>query len=177
MNRTLRTLAFLLLFSALSVGIVSAHGDRTVGDYVVVFGWRNEPAYAGQFNGPEVILSSHDHPDAPFPADVAVELRAEVTFGPAKTTVFFRPVRQQPGHFVADLIPSMPGDYMFHLTGSIGDHDVDLTFDSADGEFSTVDPAADILFPAPDMEAAARIADLEARLADLEARLAALESK
>lgn len=170
-----RALALCFVLATLTVGIASAHGDQQVGPYSVVFGWRNEPAYAGQFNGPEVLLGLHDDHDAPFPADVPVELKAEVTFGPATTTVFLEPARGETGHYIANLIPTLPGDYRFHLTGTIGEEPVDLTFDSADGEFSSVNPAEDILFPAPDLDAAAKIADLEARLAALEARLAALE--
>ena len=170
-----RTLALSFIVATLAVGIASAHGDQQVGPYSVVFGWRNEPAYAAQFNGPEVLLGLHDDHDAPFPADIPVELKADVTFGPATTTVFLEAARGEAGHYIANLIPTLPGDYQFRLTGTIGDETVDLTFDSADGEFSSVNPAEDILFPAPELDAAAKIADLEARLAALETRLAALE--
>ena len=175
MSQIVRPFLMSLVLATLFVGIASAHGDQTVGPYSVVFGWRNEPAYAGQFNGPEVILGLHDEDNASFPADVPVELQAEVTFGPASTTVFLEAARGETGRYIANLIPTLPGDYQFHLTGTIGDEAVDLTFDSADGTFSSVNPAADILFPAPEPDAEARIADLEARLAALEARLATLE--
>src|SRR5690606_25035640 len=128
------------LFATLSGDTTFAHGDQQVGEYTVVFGWRSEPAYAGQFNGPEVLLGLHDSPDAPFPADVSVELQAKVTFGPATTIVFLEQARGETGHYIANLIPMMPGDYRFHITGSIGDEPVDLVFDSADGEFSSVNP-------------------------------------
>jgi hypothetical protein len=173
MQSFLRAAVLTAAFALLSVGIAAAHGDHEVGDYVVVFGWRSEPAYAGMFNGPEIYIETHDGAAA----EVNAELQAEVTFGPVSTTVFFEPAFGETGHYIVDLIPTMPGDYTFHITGKIGTTAVDLTFDSADGEFSSVNPASDILFPAPDADATATIADLEARLTALEARLAALESE
>lgn len=169
----------------LAIVPVAAHEGREVGDYVLTFGWRNEPAYAGQFNGPEISLalaeaehghgeeSDHDHA-AEFPADIEVALQAEVTFGSETTTVFFRPQWGTTGHYIADLIPTLAGDYTFHITGTIGDVEVDEVFSSADGGFSSVEPLGDILFPAVG-DAESRIAALEAQIADLTARLAALE--
>lgn len=160
----------------------AAHEGREVGEYVLSFGWRNEPAYAGMMNGPEVIIETHgegDHGHSKRPAqngegedhhpleDVAIELQVEVTFGDQTMTLPLRPAYNTYGHYIADLIPTLPGDYIFRVTGTIGEVAVDETFDSADGEFSSVEPAADILFPAVGGED--RIAALEARIAELEA--------
>lgn len=169
--KRLVVLAFAVL--TLSIGVVSAHGDTTVGEYVVNFGWWQEPAYAGQLNGPEVTLGLASDHHTPFPEDIAVDLHIEVSFGPESRTLFLK--QQGAGYFTADFIPTRPGDYVFHLTGTIGETEVDLTFDSADGEFSSVNPAEDLMFPAP-AAADATIAALEARIAALEARLAALEA-
>lgn len=164
------TLAALLLV-ALSV---SAHEGREAGDYELYFGWRSEPAIAGVMNGPEIYVSVHGGAeDAAFPEDIAVDLRAEVRFGDQTTIVTFRPAWGETGHYIAELIPTLPGDYVFHVTGTIGDTAVDETWDSADGGFSTVEPASDIVFPAVG-SIDSRVAALEARLADLEARLAEL---
>lgn len=164
-------------------GTVFAHEGRVVGPYQIYFGWRAEPAYAGQFNGPEVFISPADAtpepgadevvPDESF-ASVEVELQAEVTFGDQTITVTFEPAWGEVGHYIADLIPTLPGDYSFHLTGTIGDTPVDETFTSADGQFSTVEPSIDVMFPsAQSLEA--RVADLEARLAQLEATVEQLQ--
>ena len=58
-----------------------------------------------------------------------------------------RAVPDAPGSYTTDLIPTQPGDYSFHLTGTIGDATIDETFDSSKGEFSTVEPITDIQFP------------------------------
>lgn len=190
MKRLIRSILFALIVMPLVIGSVFAHGGQQAGDYEITFGWRNEPAFAGQFNGPEIYIKAaqphgddhggghnegedHSSEDA-FPADIAVNLRAEVTFGPAKTTVFFRQAYQSPGHYIADLIPSRAGDYVFHITGTIGDTTVDLTFDSTDGEFSTVQPLTDIVFPAPETP---DLSALEARIAALEALIAELTAQ
>ena len=76
-----------------------AHEQRTVGHYQIAFGWRNEPTYAGQFNGPEIFMAPADATPEPGMdevhatesdfAGVDINLQAEVTFGDQKTTVTF----------------------------------------------------------------------------------------
>lgn len=163
-NRLTLTLGLFICVFA----ITFAHEGREVGDYVMEFGWREEPAYAGMINGPEVYVEHHDTGD--FPAEVEVDLRAEVTFGSESKTVLLEE-GEETGHFTATLIPTLPGDYTFRIFGTIGDVEVDETFNSADGEFSTVEPASDVMFPSvPDTaELLQRIEALEARLAELEA--------
>ncbi|MAS36228.1 MAG: hypothetical protein CL610_19650 [Anaerolineaceae bacterium] len=165
--------------------VVSAHEGRTVGEYELTFGWRAEPALAGMMNGPEVYLSVHGHEEAEasddheegadhevtFPADIEVNLQAEVTFGSETRTITLRPAWGETGHYIAEMVPTMPGDYTFHLTGTIGDIEVDELFSSSDGQFSSVEPAADVMFPAVG-SLEARIAELERRIAELEAALA-----
>ncbi len=164
---------------------VSAHEQRTVGTWQIAFGWRNEPTYAGQFNGPEIFIAPADATPEPGMdevhatendfAGVEIDLRAEVSFGDQTTTVTFEPA-DDPGHYIADLIPTLPGDYSFHLTGTIGDTAVDETFTSADGQFSTVEPATDILFPSTQSQEA-RISALEDRVTQLEAAVQQLQGK
>lgn len=162
------------VFSLLSV-TVFAHEGREVGEYELNFGWRNEPAFAGLFNGPEVYINLHHaSEDAEFPADVEVSLQAEVMFGSETKKLMLEPAWGETGHFIADLIPTLPGDYTFRVFGTIGDVEVDEMFSSADGEFSTVEPASDIMFPAA---GAVDTAALLARIEALEARLAALENQ
>jgi hypothetical protein len=72
-------------------------------------------------------------------------------------------------------MPMLPGDYSFHLTGTIGDTEVDEVFTSADGQFSSIEPPTDVMFPALPIVDNARIEALEARIADLEAQLAELQ--
>lgn len=125
---------------------VSAHEGREVGEgkYDIVFGWRVEPAYTTLLNGPELQINDADEK----PVEGLDEtLQLEISYGGKSKVLKLRGVYNEPGHYTADLIPTQPGDYSFHLTGKINDVDVDETFDSSKGEFSSVDPITDIQFP------------------------------
>lgn len=164
---------FMLILAALVYSPVYAHEGREVGEYTLEIGWREEPAYTGLMNGPEITVNRHggedDHDEgAATPEaegdhantgedDHAEEstgvtgledtLQIEVTFGPASKTLFLRPVRNEPGHYTADLIPMRPGDYTFRVFGTIEGVEINETFSASDGQFSTVEPLEDIQFP------------------------------
>jgi hypothetical protein len=126
----------------------SAHEEREVGEYSIVFGWQVEPAYAGVYNGPEVSIHQHGANDEEVPVEGAEETVAlTVKFGYQSKELALEPAWNDPGHYVVSLTPTRPGDYTFELTGTIDDVEVDETFSSADGEFSSIEPASDVLFP------------------------------
>ncbi len=138
-----RALTVLLLLLAVAVQ-VSAHEHRDVGDYELVFGWRVEPAYTSLLNGPEIFVSDANGNPVEGLEDT---LSLDVTFGPATKHLHWRSVWGDPGHYTADLIPTRPGDYVFTVTGTIGETTVNEVFDSSDGDFSSVEPVEDIQFP------------------------------
>ncbi len=171
----MKRLAFLALIGLVlivtaALGIPAfAHEGREVGEAEIVFGWRVEPAYTGIFNGPEFTVKmhggedEHSEPEATAEADhsegeshsedegmvagLEETLQLEVSYGGQSKMLRLRAVFGQPGHYTADLIPTQPGDYTFRLFGTIGDLEVDETFSSAEGEFSSVEPISDIQFP------------------------------
>ncbi len=150
-----------------------AHEGREVGDYHIVLGWRVEPAYTGLFNGPEFTVTMHggeeheeghepegtpepehsdasgDHHEEDSAALTGLEdtLQIEVSFGGQTKLLRLRAVFGEPGSYTADLIPTQPGDYSFRIFGTIGDTEIDETFSSTEGEFSSVEPVEDIQFP------------------------------
>jgi hypothetical protein len=170
----IRLAVFVIALLALALPAL-AHEHREVGEYSIVFGWQVEPAYAGVLNGPEVFLSLHDAHDEPFPEDVEVELSAEISFGDQTMMLALEPAFGETGHYVADVIPTLPGDYSFRVFGTIGDTEVDEVFSSADGEFSSIEPASDVMFPAVPSETDELITALEARIAALEEQIAAMQ--
>jgi hypothetical protein len=117
------------------------------------------------------MVDEHTHGDGLTPVTDA-DLQVEITFGPASKTLTLLPVPGDPGHYVADLIPTRPGDYTFRLFGTANGVAIDEVFTSADGQFDTVEPAADILFP-DDLPATVELLD---RIEQLEARLETLEA-
>src|SRR5688500_5888160 len=123
--------AILALVYVLAVRLpaVSAHEAREVGPYIIEFGLQVERAYAGVYNGPEIYISLHD--DETQKVEGAEEtLLLTVMFGGQSKVLKLEPAWQDPGHYVASMIPTRPGDYSFRLTGKIGDTDVDETFSS-----------------------------------------------
>lgn len=181
---TKRLFFVIILLLALFAGTLLAHEGREVGDYSLSFGWRSEPAYVGFPNGPEIFITmgghghdseeaeESDHHEDEF-AELEVSLQAEVTFGPATRILDLRPAYGETGHYIADMIPTRAGDYTFRIFGTIGDVEVNETFSSADGQFSSVEPVQAIQFPEPDLS----IAELLARIEALEAQIAELQGE
>jgi hypothetical protein len=135
-----------LVAAALSFVVPAvAHEERTVGDYDMELGWRVEPAYTNLYNGPEIFV----HKSATGEAVEGLEdtLQLEVSYGGKSKILKLNTVEDDPGHYTADLIPTQPGDYSFHVTGKLEDMDIDETFTSADGKFGSVNPISDIQFP------------------------------
>jgi hypothetical protein len=143
--KNFRLSVLVLALSLLLTLTATAHEGREVGEVSIVFGWRVEPAYTTLFNGPELRIAHHETEE---PIEGLEEtLQLEISFGDQTKVLRLRAVFGEPGSYMADVIPTQPGDYTFHLTGTIGEDEVDETFTSADGDFSTVEPVSDIMFP------------------------------
>jgi hypothetical protein len=162
----------------------SAHEHREVGEYELTFGWQVEPAVAGVFNGPELFIADHETGEPVAGAEETLELT--VRFGNRSKQLALEPAWNEPGHYVAALTPTRPGDYVFELTGTISSTAaisptvVEETFTSADGEFSTIEPASDVLFPDTNVDAVRLQSQIDALAAEIEAlreELAALQEQ
>jgi plastocyanin len=64
-------------------------------------------------------------------------------------TMNLRTVFGDPGHYVADMVPTATGVYQFRVFGSVEANPVDETFISrgGGGDFNDIQPAADLQFP------------------------------
>lgn len=194
MSKSFRVFLLVAGLAFVAVGTALAHEHREVGEYSIVFGWRVEPAVAGGMNGPEITVTrataegeaegegheegdeheegagGHDEAEAVPVEGLEETLTLEVSFGGVSRIVPLRGAWMEPGHYIADLIPTRPGDYTFVLTGTIEGVEVNETFNSATDNFSTVDPIEDIQFP----DAYPNLFDLLARIEALEAEVAEL---
>ncbi len=160
MNRRmfLRSGALLLAAGALLVGngLATAHETREVGDYTFVVGFLNEPAVQDEVNAVSVRITQ------PAPADATpaegeedaaatpvegLQLTVEVILGDQKVELPMAPKWGEPGHYVAYLIPTQPGDYSFHITGEIDGTAIDETFTAGPETFSSVSPREELEFP------------------------------
>lgn len=154
-RRKTRLGAALVLSAALTVLITRpalAHEDRPVGPLRVVVGWVNEPTYAGYPNG--VALFLNDANDQPI-EDLGDTLKVEVSFGDEKTG----PLDLEPafgadfgtkGEYRADLIPTRPGKYTFHFTGTVRGQAFDQSFTSSETGFDEARDDTEVAFPAKD---------------------------
>jgi len=147
--------AFIGSVAALAgVAGASAHVVQQFGPDTIAIGWLHEPTYVGVENSVQVVVKDaqdkpvNDLPDGALKVTVSTgsQSSGSMTLEPS-----FDPDTGlgTPGEYDAALIPTAPGVYTFHLTGSINGTNVDQSFTSSDKTFDDVtDPAvADIEFP------------------------------
>ncbi len=133
-----------------------AHEVRKVGKYEFTVGWGEEPAYAGFKNSVQFILK-----DAKGNAvtDLGDTLKVTVVFSGQTKTYPLEPTFDPdtglgtPGDYRAWLIPTRPGNYTFHFTGSIHGQKVDQSFTSSPTTFDPVTDPASVQFPVQDPSA------------------------
>jgi hypothetical protein len=134
--------------------VALAHERRTLaaGKYDVVVGWEVEPAYVGEKNAASIRMSKAGTNPAEPVVGVEKTLKVDIRQGAQSKTFDLRAVFGQPGYYVADIIPTRDGDYVWTFNGAIGDDKVAEKFDTADGKFNAVERATRLEFPlaAPD---------------------------
>jgi hypothetical protein len=145
-----------LVAAGILVGLVTgpalAHEGRTVGDYAFVVGFKNEPVFAGDKSGVEIVLTEAGSGD---PVVKGVELEVEVIFGDESTTFPIEPdfvvgAFGEPGSYGANFFPTRPGQYSFHITGTVAGQDIDETFTSGPDTFGDPGDPKEISFPVQD---------------------------
>ncbi len=151
-----------------------AHEHRTVGPIEMTVGWADEPTFAGFKNGAELHLK--DKTGKPI-TDLEDTLKVEIMFGNQKTGQLpleraFGKSFGTPGDYRATIVPTRPGNYTFHFTGTIGDQKIDQSFTSSETTFDPVQEATAIEFPVKDPSPA----DLAARVERLGPRVDAAQS-
>lgn len=161
------------LWLGLATG-AAAHTGVPVGDYLVEVGWRDEPAFVGQPNAVQVMVRSHGD-GAPILRGVALEVVVE-TAGQSTSGLVLSPAFDAAagtgslGEYLAAIIPTAPGDYTFHVSGTIADTAVDLDLTSGEETFDAVRGSGNVEFPIrlPDLgEVATRLDRIDARIAAL----------
>lgn len=124
----------------------SAHEHRDVGAYTFVVGFIDEPAIQGDTNGLTLtITSTKDQKPVEGLSDT---LKAQVIYQKEKKDLTLTPVYNQPGAYQSVFIPMQPGDYTFHITGTINGQQVDESFTSSPQGFDSVAARSDYEFPA-----------------------------
>jgi hypothetical protein len=157
-GRALGALVGVLAASALFLiawaGPALAHEEREVGKYKLAVGFGDEPAYAGLKNSVQLFLSDKATGD-PI-VDLGPTLKVEISFGnQTGPTLTMEPNFEvgefgTPGDYDAFFFPTRPGNYTFHLTGSIKGQKIDERFTSSPSTFSSIENPQSVEFPAKD---------------------------
>ncbi|HTC85571.1 MAG TPA: hypothetical protein VK656_02640, partial [Candidatus Acidoferrum sp.] len=108
-------LAMLLLATS-----VQAHIVKSFGSYTVALGWVHEPTYVGQLNAVQAFVTGSNGKAV---TDLAAgDLKVVVTAGgQVSASMDLAPTYDTdtglgtPGDYEAPLVPTIPGDYTFHL--------------------------------------------------------------
>ncbi|GAB4193215.1 MAG: hypothetical protein OHK0022_07900 [Roseiflexaceae bacterium] len=156
MRHTLRRLALALLLALLalpfSLSSALAHGEVTAGDYALVIGFRNEPAYQGEPNGLDLTVTNTKTGEKV--KDLTGTLKAEIIRGSAKRELTLRAQWGEEGAYTADILPTEAGDYTWRIFGTINGTPVDVQMTSSPDTFSPVAARTAASFPATDPSAA-----------------------
>ena len=137
-----------------------AHETSHVGDLEVAVGFGTEPAYTGQPNSVQVVLTHDGQPVTRTRDDLVVEVsfgdeRAEYRLEP----FFARGEFGTPGDYRAWFVPSQPGRYTFTVRGSVEGERIDEEFTSGPDTFSPVQDVSDATFPPVQAPSSAELAD------------------
>jgi hypothetical protein len=167
------TIATSVLAVLLVAGAADAHVVKTFGTYSIALGWVHEPTYVGEQNAVQVVIK--DAAGKPVTDLNDGDLKVTVSIGGQTSGALpllnrFDPDTGLgvPGDYEAPIIPTAPGDYTFHLTGTLHGTAVDETAVSSDATFnSAVDPTG-IQFP----NKQPALTDIITRLDRIDARLA-----
>lgn len=141
----------LLAGSLVAVPAASAHTHVQVGGYELSIGWANEPTYVGVPNGVEITVTDLDgQPVTDLGAGditVIVSTADQATEALPLEPAFVVDAFGTPGQYVADLLPTVPGDYTFQFAGSLHEETVDVTVTSGEDTFSPVQSSTEVEFP------------------------------
>lgn len=168
MKRTslVTTAALLALWIVGSLALpASGHLHEQVGDIVFTVGWSSEPAFAGEPNTVQVFVNEAVAGGEEGPAVDArqVKLTVEIIFGDRNGTEKLpaQPLESftfgEPGEFRTEaIVPTRPGTYTFHFTGTIKGRAFDKYYTSGEKgaiqgtQYNDVREVASVSFPEED---------------------------
>lgn len=137
---------FLVLLSLAAVpSPVFAHGANEAAGYELTVGFLVEPAYVGQLNGLDLVVSeagSGNKIDG-----LAGSLKAEVILGEERRELALEPQAGRAGAYTAPVLPTLPGNYAWRIVGEVKGTPIDVTLEPGPDTFDPVLEAAELDFP------------------------------
>jgi hypothetical protein len=165
------------VLTLLLAATVQAHIVKTFGTYTIALGWVKEPTYVGQLNAVQAFVT--DSKGKPVTDLAAGDLKVVVTAGGQDSaSLDLAPTYDEdtglgtPGDYEAPIVPTIPGDYTFHLSGSIHGTAVDETATSSESTFESAADSTGIDFPTK----LPSLSDIATRLDRIDARASAAPS-
>ena len=151
MSRVLAAVAALAIVVssfASSSNIALAHERRIVGPYTFVVGWINEPAYVNVMNSLDLTVTETNGGKAV--EGLEKTLKADLTFGGSTTPLPLTLAARfgQPGKYSGFVLPTRVGEYIFHITGTIGTTSINERFESGPGRFGSIESTDPLQYPA-----------------------------
>jgi hypothetical protein len=157
-----------VVLAALAAAPASAHEEKKAGRYTFVVGFGTEPAYAGQPNSLQVIISRDGKPAT----DLAGQLdglMAHAYYGSKadpKLENRMMPLEPHfgdgwgtPGDYRSFFVPTQAGAYTFALRGKLGAQKINLIIPSGPETFSDVNDPVKAAFPAVKDPTTAQLAE------------------
>jgi len=145
------------LLAGLAATPASAHAERKAGRYRFEVGFGTEPAYAGQPNSLQVLISRDGKPATDLAGQLG-GLMAHAYYGrkadpkAANQMLPLEPYFGEewgtPGDYRSFFVPTQAGGYTFELEGKLGGQKVNLVVPSGPSTFGDVNDPAKAAFPA-----------------------------
>jgi hypothetical protein len=161
-----------ILLAVFLVGSAQAHVLKDFGPYSVALGWVHEPTFVGALNAIQAVVKDSkgnavtDIPDGDL--TVVVSVAGQQTAALPLDNAFDSDTGLgTPGDYETPIVPTLPGDYTFHLSGAIHGTKVDETATSSDSTFDSVVDSSSVDFPTK----LPSIADIATALGRINARL------
>lgn len=139
-------LLFATLLAPFTASIASAHGHTMVGDYELVIGFHNEPAYAGEPNGLDLFVTNTKTNQKV--NGLEETLKVELSWGDKKVELPVEAQWSEDGAYTAYVIPTETGAYTWRIFGSIENTPVDVSMTAGPDTFSEIASKSSISFPA-----------------------------
>ena len=150
----LGTAALLAMLAAMPA---SAHAEREAGRYSFEIGFGTEPAYAGQPNSLQVLISRDGKPATDLAGQLdglmahayygsKADLKLENAMMPLEP--YFGDDWGTPGDYRSFFVPTQPGAYTFTLKGKLGAQKINLAVPSGPETFGDVNDPAKSALPA-----------------------------
>lgn len=137
--RYLLSFAFVAVLLGLFYHAVHAHTRVEIGPYAVVVGWRTEPPIIGERNAITIEITEGGEPVE----DAEATLDVELLYAGRTFRVNLSPTAT-PGLYMAELFPTVRGQYEVRFFGTLGELEIDETLEPEE-----VFPASRIQFPEP----------------------------